>query len=95
MIRKLGRFVEFSVFGSATTVDWSIISDRKELDLLGVHLSPFCYDTVIEWIGNGKMPTEGVVTHKYPLEKWEEAFHVAKTAQVGALKVILVPSMEA
>jgi threonine dehydrogenase-like Zn-dependent dehydrogenase len=41
------------------------------------------------------MPTEGVVTHKYPLEKWEEAFHVAKTAQDGALKVILVPSMEA
>jgi len=25
MIRKLGRFVEFSVFGSDTTVDWSII----------------------------------------------------------------------
>ena len=94
-IRKMGRFVEFSVFGSPVTVDWSIISDRKELDLLGVHLSPFCYDTVIEWIGNGKLPTEGVVTHKYPLEKWEEAFHVAKTAQDGALKVILVPEMDA
>ena len=92
-IRKMGRFVEFSVFGAPVTVDWSIISDRKELDLLGVHLSPFCYDTVIEWIGNGKLPTEGVVTHKYPLEQWEEAFHVAKTAQDGALKVILVPEM--
>ena len=38
MIRKLGRFVEFSVFGEPTTVDWSIIGDRKELDLLGSHL---------------------------------------------------------
>ena len=62
-IRKMGRFVEFSVFGSLVTVDWSIISDRKELDLLGSHLSPFCYDTVIEWIGSGKLPADGVVTH--------------------------------
>lgn len=94
-IRKMGRFVEFSVFGQPVTVDWSIISDRKELDLLGVHLSPFCYDTVIEWIGNGKLPTEGVVTHKFPLEKWEEGFHIAKTGEGGALKVVLVPDMEA
>ena len=94
-IRKMGRFVEFSVFGAPVTVDWSIISDRKELDLLGVHLSPFCFDTVIEWIGNGKLPTDGVVTHKFPLEKWEEAFHIAKTGENGALKVVLVPDMEA
>lgn len=39
VIRKLGTFVEFSVFGSETTVDWSIIGDRKELDIRGSHLS--------------------------------------------------------
>lgn len=94
-IRKMGRFVEFSVFGQPVTVDWSIISDRKELDLLGAHLSPFCYNTVIDWISSGKLPTEGVVTHKFPLEKWEEGFHIAKTGENGAMKVILVPGMEA
>lgn len=93
-IRKLGRFVEFSVFGEKVSVDWSIISDRKELDLLGVHLSPFCYDTVIEWIGNGKLPTDGVVSHKLPLEKWEEGFRLAQTGEKGAMKVVLVPEME-
>ncbi|MDR2392015.1 MAG: alcohol dehydrogenase catalytic domain-containing protein, partial [Planctomycetota bacterium] len=31
MLRKRGRFVEFSVFSSETSVDWSIIGDRKEL----------------------------------------------------------------
>lgn len=93
-IRKMGRFVEFSVFGQPVTVDWSIISDRKELDLLGAHLSPFCYDTVIKWIGNGKLPVEGIVTHQFPLENWEEGFELAKSGKDGALKVILVPSME-
>ncbi|MDR1795886.1 MAG: alcohol dehydrogenase catalytic domain-containing protein [Clostridiales Family XIII bacterium] len=92
-IRKMGTFVEFSVFGDLTSVDWSIISDRKELNLFGSHLSPFCYDTVIEWIGNGKMPTEGVVSHKVPLEGFLEAFHLAKTGEDGALKVVLMPGM--
>lgn len=90
-IRKMGTFVEFGVFGDLVKVDWSIISDRKELNLLGSHLSPFCYDTVIEWIGSGKLPTEGVVSHNFPLEQWEEAFQLAKTGEDGALKVILVP----
>lgn len=94
-IRKMGRFVEFSVFGQPVTVDWSIISDRKELDLLGSHLSPFCYDTVIEWIGNGKLPTDGVVSSQFPLEQWAEGFHLAKTGENGALKVVLLPEMNA
>ncbi|MFP3154130.1 alcohol dehydrogenase catalytic domain-containing protein [Lachnospiraceae bacterium ZAX-1] len=94
MIRKMGTFVEFSVFNELVTVDWSIISDRKELNLFGSHLSPYCYDTVIEWIGNGKLPTNGVVTNQFPLEKWNEAFELAKTGTGGALKVILVPNMK-
>lgn len=90
MIRKLGTFVEFSVFSGTTTVDWSIIGDRKELDIHGAHLSPYCYEPVIEWIVAGKLPTEGVVTHQFPLEKWEEAFVTAGKGE-GSLKVILVP----
>jgi len=90
-IRKMGTFVEFSVFGDLTTVDWSIISDRKELNLFGSHLSPYCYDAVAEWIKEGKLPTKGVVTHQFPLEKWEEAFKVAEKGAVGTLKVVLIP----
>ncbi|MHB8062418.1 MAG: MDR/zinc-dependent alcohol dehydrogenase-like family protein [Ruminiclostridium sp.] len=90
MIRKLGTFVEFSVFSGATTVDWSIIGDRKELDLMGAHLSPYCFEPVIEWITNGKLPTEDVVTHKFPIEQWAEAFEIAGKGE-GSLKVVLVP----
>ena len=74
MIRKLGRFVEFSVFAHDVTVDWSIISDRKQLDVLGVHLGPYQYPFVIDAIARDRIPTEGVVTHKLPLEKFEEGF---------------------
>ena len=90
-IRKMGTFVEFSVFGDLTTVDWSIISDRKELNLFGSHLSPYCYDAVAEWIKEGKLPTKGVVTHKFSLDDWEEAFKTAEKGAEGTLKVVLVP----
>ena len=43
ILRKLGRLVEYSVFKDDVTVDWSIISDDKELDVLGAHLGPNCW----------------------------------------------------
>ena len=92
-IRKMGRFVEFSVFAEKVSVDWSIISDRKELDLLGVHLSPYCYDTVIDWIESGKLPTNGVVSHKLPLGSWKEGFDAAAAGAEGTFKVVLVPGL--
>lgn len=93
MIRKMGRFIEFSVFKDLVSVDWSIISDRKELDLLGAHLSPYCYETVIDWISSGKMMTEGVVTHTLPLDDWKEGFDIANKGD-KSLKVMLVPNKE-
>jgi erythritol/L-threitol dehydrogenase len=92
MIRKLGRFVEFSVFKEPVTVDWSIISDRKELDVLGSHLGPYCYEHVIKGIANGDLPTEDVVTHILPLEKFEEGFQLVKSGD-KSLKVVLNPNM--
>lgn len=86
MIRKLGRFVEFSVFGSPATVDWSIIGDGKELDVLGAHLSPYCFPYVIEHLANGDLKSEGVVSSVYSLEQWEEAFEKA-TGKDGDFKV--------
>jgi erythritol/L-threitol dehydrogenase len=90
MIRKLGRFVEFSVFSHDVTVDWSIISDRKQLDILGVHLAPYCYPFVIDAISDGRLPTEGVVTHRLPLEEYEKGFEMMKKGE-KSLKILLEP----
>ncbi|CCN50139.1 putative Alcohol dehydrogenase zinc-binding domain protein [Vibrio nigripulchritudo MADA3029] len=89
-IRNLGRFVEFSVFKDPVTVDWSIISDRKELDVLGSHLGPYCYPLVIKGIVDGSLPTEGVVTHFLPLSEFEKGFELVSSGK-DALKVVLVP----
>ena len=70
--------------------DWSIIGDAKEIEINGSQLSPYCFQTTIENITNGKAPTEGVVTHRFALEDWAEAF---RTAQSGAaMRVAICPT---
>jgi threonine dehydrogenase-like Zn-dependent dehydrogenase len=89
-VRKLGRMVEFGVFGNEVTADWNIIGDAKEIDILGSHLGPYCYDAVIQEIAKGSIPTEGLITHQFPLEQWEKAFEIAEK-DTSAIKVALIP----
>jgi len=93
LIRKLGRFVEFSVFGKDTTVDWSIIGDRKELDVRGAHLGPYCYPIAIDLLARGLVTSRGIVTHDYPLERWNEAIEVANS--LDSIKVLMKPTPNA
>jgi L-iditol 2-dehydrogenase len=90
LIRKLGTFVEFSVFSEPAVVDWSIIGDRKELDIRGSHLSPYCFPYVIENIGNGNLKTDGLIKTMFKLEEWEKGFEYAG-GKYGDLKVALIP----
>ncbi len=89
IIRKLGRFVEFSVFGKETTADWSIIGDRKELDIRGSHLGPYTYPVAIDLLNRGLVTSQGIVTDKYNLADWETAFERAHA--VESIKVLLIP----
>lgn len=90
ILRKLGTFVEFSVFTEPTTVDWSIIGDRKELNIYGAHLSPYTYPIAIDFLAKGLVKGEPIITHSFPLEQWEEAFTMAEEG-TESIKVVLVP----
>ena len=67
MIRKLGTFVAFGVFGEKTTADWSIIGDRKELNIHGAHLGPYCYPKAIDYLYRGVVKSGPIVTDRLPL----------------------------
>lgn len=86
MVRKGGTFVEFSVMSGPSTIDWSIIGDAKEITIRGSQLSPHCFADVIDAMEKGLLHTDGVVTHRFPLEQWEKAYETAQTKQ--ALKVV-------
>lgn len=89
LIRKMGRFVEFSVFNEPATVDWSLIGDGKELEIRGSSLSPGCYSRVIAGFADGSLRSDGVLTHVFDLENFDAAFKACDAPD--AVKVALRP----
>lgn len=90
MIRKLGTFVEFSVFRDKVTVDWTIIGDSKELNVHGSHLSPKCYPVAIRMIEQGLLPMDEIVTHRLPLQDFQKGIDMVISG-VTSVKVTLEP----
>jgi threonine dehydrogenase-like Zn-dependent dehydrogenase len=90
MVRRLGTFVEFSVFKDPTTVNWTVIGDTKELNIHGSHLGPYCYPRAIQMLGKGLLPIEQIVTHQFPLSGFQQAIELVSSA-TESIKVALVP----
>ena len=90
LLRKLGTFVEYSVFKEDVTVDWSIISDDKELDVLGAHLGPDCWPAAIRMIESGRLPMDRIVTHQLPLAEFQHGLDLVADG-TSSIKVSLLP----
>lgn len=93
LLRKLGTFVEYSVFGSDVTVDWSIISDDKELNVLGAHLGPHCWPAAIRMVESGKLPLDEICTDQFPLAQFQEALDMVADSAGSSVKVSILPGL--
>lgn len=90
MVRRLGRICAIGISGKQEV---AIPYDRGIFKALRYD---FCFSSswtawekTIGLISKGLLPAEKLITHKLPLEKWEEAFHLLENLQ--AAKVILTP----
>ncbi|MGI9228589.1 MAG: zinc-binding dehydrogenase, partial [Gammaproteobacteria bacterium] len=90
MVRNLGTLVVFGVFKAPVTVDWSIIGDRKELNIHGSHLGPHCYPIAIDMLAKGYLPMDRIITHSLQLSDFQKGIDLAKSGR-EALKVTLLP----
>lgn len=89
MIRKLGTFVEFSVFNEPATINWTIIGDSKELTIHGSHLGPNCYPKTIAAIADGTLNVKPLLADAYSLDRFAEAMESSLSGTV--LKNMLIP----
>ena len=90
MVRKAGRFVEFSVMREPVTVDWTIIGDTKELDLYGSHLGPYCYPLAIDYLHRGLVDATQFITHELPLAEFQRGIELVAAGR-ESVKVLLRP----
>jgi len=89
MIRKLGTFVEFSVFNEPATVNWTVIGDTKELTIHGSHLGPGGYEPSIRALADGTVDVKPLLADAYPLPEFDRAMQAALSGDV--LKTIVLP----
>jgi L-iditol 2-dehydrogenase len=89
-LRKLGTFVAFGVFGEKASVDWSIIGDRKELDIRGAHLGPYCYPRAIDYLHRGVVRSDIIVTSRLPLSQFQQGLDSVLAGK--GVKVMLDPA---
>jgi erythritol/L-threitol dehydrogenase len=92
LLRKLGTYVEYSVFGSDVTVDWSIISDDKELDVRGAHLGPHCWPAAIAMLESGRLPLDDICTHQVGLADFQKALDLVGDTSGASVKVSILPN---
>ena len=89
LIRKLGTFVEFSVFNEPATINWTVIGDQKELNIHGSHLGPNCYPKTIAAIADGSLDVKPLIADAYPLDRFDEAMRSSLSGTV--LKNFVLP----
>jgi threonine dehydrogenase-like Zn-dependent dehydrogenase len=89
MIRKLGTFVEFSVFNEPVTVNWTVIGDTKELNIHGSHLGPGGYAPSIAALASGEVDVTPLLADSVPLAEFARAMQLALSGDV--LKTLVVP----
>lgn len=90
LLRKLGRYVEYSVFKEDVSVDWSIISDDKELDVLGAHLGQNTWPAAIRMVEEGRLPLDEICTHQLPLADFQHGLDLVASGK-ESIKVSLIP----
>lgn len=90
LLRNHGRYVQFGQFAGSVTANWNIIGDGKELTVYGSHLSADCYLPVIRGIESGLLRTKGLISHRFKLKDWKEAFELPQKNR-AAMKVLIEP----
>lgn len=90
-LRKLGTYVEYGVFAEPVSVDWSIISDDKELDIRGAHLGPNCWPAAVRMLEGGTLPMDRICTHQLPLADFGQGLDLVSDG-TKSVKVSLLPA---
>jgi threonine dehydrogenase-like Zn-dependent dehydrogenase len=61
----------------------------RDLDVLGAVCPTGAWDAAVALIADGRVNTEAIITHTFPLEQFAEAYETARGKRGDAIKVML------
>lgn len=91
VLRKAGRLVVFGVYAREASLDFNLVSEFKELEIVGGHVSPNTYPLAIRYLTEGLVNGNALVTHVFPLAEFEQAIQVRNRPGVVSIKTVLIP----
>lgn len=87
---KRGKVVLTGVFGQPKEIDPDQIV-AKELQVVGGVTASHAVDEVIDLFRRDELTIDGVVTHEFPLDEFEEALDTVRERRDGVVKAVLRP----
>ncbi|MBI9105271.1 MAG: zinc-binding dehydrogenase [Spirochaetales bacterium] len=89
IVARRGTFIPMGIFNNDISIDFHQIK-KKELTVEGSHAQiPTSWEKAMRLVQLGKINTDAIVSHVFPLSQWEEAFKTVKDRK--GLKVLLDP----
>ena len=87
--RKGSTIVVVGVFGKKPMVDLGLVQDR-ELSLIGTLMyQKSDYERAIELVTSGRMNLGSMITHRFPFDKYLDAYHAIEQSKGNYLKVMI------
>lgn len=87
--RKGSTIVIVGVFGKKPQVDLGLVQDR-ELSLVGTLMyQKSDYERAIEIVAAGKLTLDEMITHRFPFERYLDAYHAIEESDGHYLKVMI------
>ena len=88
-VKKMGQYVQVGIIGDEITVDYDTIL-YKQLKVFGVLGHTLrTWDRVVKIFESGKIDLSPIISHTFPLSRWQEAFELFENKK--GIKILLSP----
>ena len=89
LVKRGGRYVQVGLFGRPVQVDLELLA-YKEIQATGAISSHReSWEKMLQLLGAGRVRTEPLISHRFALGDWEEAFRVFEARE--GVKVVFIP----
>lgn len=89
-VAKGGRYCQMGLYGRPVSLDLDQVC-YKELTVTGSNATvPTAWPRAIRLLAEGRIDPAGMITHRYPLEQWDDA--LATVRSKAGVKVLLLPA---
>jgi len=91
-VRKGGKLLVYGVYNDKDLVKWPPVKIfREEIEIMGSFAQSFCFPRAVAYLDSGKIKTEGIVTHVFGIDQYQEALDAMTSRK--SIKIAITPSL--